>query len=324
MLFELHRHIEGSLRPETILELGRQFRIPLPADSLPALLPHITVGPDCRSLNDFLEKFRWIPAVLGDLSACARVAAECVEDAVTGGIGHLELRFSPAFMAAHHRLDPSQVAATVAASAHAAAAASGLPLVLIASITRSFGPRIAGRELAAILENRAWFSAVDLAGDELNFPAGLFEKHFDRVRDAGLAITIHAGEADGPWSVREAIDRLGATRIGHATRAIEDFRLLDMIGERGIGLECCLTSNVQTGAVPCLRDHPLRQYLDAGLLATINADDPSISGTTLLHEWEYAAPAAGLEPRHLQMASANARAVAYGPANTQSACKEIH
>jgi len=251
--------------------------------------------------------------VLGDVGACARVAAECVEDAAAEGIGYLELRFSPAYMASHHHLDPSAVAEAVAIAARTAAVRHGIRLALIGVITRSFGPRLAGRELAAILENKDFFAAVDLAGDELNFPAGLFEKHFDRVRAGGLRVTVHAGEADGPWSVREAIERLGATRIGHATRAIEDAGLIKLIGERSIGLECCLTSNLQTGVVKCLSAHPLKHYLDAGLLATINSDDPSISRITLRHELDVAAPASGLNLRHLPIAAANAQAIAYDP-----------
>ena len=157
----------------------------------------------------------------------------------------------------------------------------------------------------------AHLSALDLAGDELGWPAALFGEHFNRGRDAGLAVTVHAGEAAGPESVWSALRDLGATRIGHGVRAAEDPALLDYLGEHGIGLEMNLTSNVQTATVASYAAHPLKRYLDFGLLATINTDDPVISGIDLAHEFNLATPAAGLAPSDVALAQRNARAIAY-------------
>jgi adenosine deaminase len=187
----------------------------------------------------------------------------------------------------------------------------GVQVKLIGILSRTFGVDSATRELDALLAFQKDLVAVDLAGDEGGFPPELFETHFRRVRDAGLGVTIHAGEAAGASSIRNAIDLLGATRIGHGVRAVEDEALLDELRERKIGIECNLTSNVQTSTVPSLAAHPLKRFLEAGLLATINTDDPGISGITLDDELQTAAPAAGLSPEQILHAQQNAERIAF-------------
>ena len=155
--------------------------------------------------------------------------------------------------------------------------------------------------------------AIDLAGDELKFPAGLFREHFRRARDEGLEITVHAGEVGGPESIWAAIHELGATRIGHGIRSVEDPALVDYLGEHQIGLEISMTSNVHIGAVDSYAQHPARKILEQGLLANLNTDDPAISGIDLLHEYEVAAPMAGLSPQMTRQAQANALEMAFLP-----------
>ena len=163
----------------------------------------------------------------------------------------------------------------------------------------------------ALLTHRQHLVALDLAGDEKNYPAELFTEHFKRGRDAGWAVTVHAGEAGGAPSVWSALQKLGATRIGHCVRAADDPKLMDHLAAHHIGIEANLTSNVQTNTVPSLAAHPLRQFLDRGLLATINTDDPSISGIDLAHELKVAAPAAGLTPAQIAQAQRNALEIAF-------------
>jgi adenosine deaminase len=165
--------------------------------------------------------------------------------------------------------------------------------------------------LEALLTARDQITALDLAGDEKNWPAELFTEHFRRGRDAGWAITVHAGEAGGAPSVWAALEKLGATRIGHGIRAIDDPALLDHLRERRVGLEINLTSNVQTNTVPGFAAHPLKAFLAHGLLATINTDDPVISGIDLNHEYRIAAPAAGLSTADIIQAQRNALAIAF-------------
>jgi len=164
-----------------------------------------------------------------------------------------------------------------------------------------------------LLEHRDHLVGIDLAGDELKFPASLFQEHFKRARDEGLEITVHAGEVGGPESVWAAIRELGATRIGHGIRSVEDPALVDYLGEHRIGLEISMTSNVHIGAVDSYEQHPARLILEQGLLANLNTDDPAISGIDLQHEYEVAAPRAGLIPQMTRQAQANALEMAFLP-----------
>jgi adenosine deaminase len=313
-LIDLHRHLDGSVRLQTILDLGRLHRIPLPGNSLDELRPHVIVSTPQPGLIEFLAKFKWMTAVLADYDACRRVARENVEDAQREGIRYIELRFSPAFMADAHNLDPSRVTAAVIEGVREGEAATGVRANLIGILTRTYGPVRARRELRALLDHKNEITALDLAGDEGNWPAELFIEHFKEGREAGWQVTVHAGEAAGAQSIVTAIDQLGATRIGHAVRAVEDVAVMDLLRERHIGIEANLTSNVQTSTVPDYPSHPLKKFLESGLLATINTDDPGISGIDLAYELDVAAPAAGLDESQIIRALENAWEIAFlGP-----------
>jgi adenosine deaminase len=313
-LIDLHRHLDGSVRLETILDLGRLHKIPLPGNSLDELRPHVVVTTPQPGLIEFLAKFKWMTAVRADYDACRRVARENVEDAHREGIRYIELRFSPAFMADAHNLDPSRVTAAVIEGAREGEAATGVKANLIGILTRTYGPVRARRELRALLDHKNEITALDLAGDEGNWPAELFVEHFKEGRGAGWQVTVHAGEAAGAQSIVTAIEQLGATRIGHAVRAAEDAAVMDLLRERRIGIEANLTSNVQTSTVPDYASHPLKRFLECGLLATINTDDPGISGIDLAYELDVAAPAAGLNESQVIRALENAWEIAFlGP-----------
>ena len=316
---ELHRHLDGNVRLQTILELGRQHGIKLPGDSIATLRPHVQVEGVMPDLVSWLNKLHWMIAVLGDYEACRRIARENVEDAHAEGIDYIELRFSPYFMAGPNRLDPVKVVEAVVAGIEEGRAKTGLKVKLIGILSRTFGPEACRIELEALLTQREHLTALDLAGDEKNWPAELFVEHFRRGRDAGWAITVHAGEAGGAPSIWAALQKLGATRIGHGIRAIDDPSLLDYLAHHRIGLEINITSNVQTNTVPSFMEHPIRQFLARGLLATINTDDPVISNIDLRHEYEVAAPAAGLTPAAISQAQRNALEIAFLSAEEKAA-----
>jgi len=309
-LIDLHRHTDGSIRPATVLDLAERFDAPLPR-SLEQLRPLVQVTDPVPDLMAFLAKMDRAVSVLGDLDACARIAYECVEDARDEGVVYLETRFSPLYMARAHGLPLPGVVAAVVDGARRGERDFGVRVNLIGIMSRTFGPENATLELDALLTRRDALVALDLAGDEARFPGALFVEHFRRGRDAGWRVTVHAGEAAGAPGVRQAIRELGAERIGHGTRSYEDPALLDELAERGIGLEECLTSNVQTSTVPDLASHPLRAFLERGLLATINTDDPAVSGITLPYELTVAAPAAGLDAAQIRRARENALAIAF-------------
>jgi adenosine deaminase len=308
---DLHRHLDGNVRLETILDLGRQHNVPLPAWNLETLRPHVQITEPKPGVMSFIAKFKWPMAVLVDTDACRRIAYENIEDAKNEGIDYIELRFSPWFMAEAHSLNPTDVTEAVVDGVQAGARDFGLRTNLIGIISRTYGPLIGAKELDALLTQREAIAALDLAGDEANFPGELFREHFRRARDAGWQFTVHAGEADGVNSVWQALRELGTKRLGHAIRSIEDPALLDYIAEQQIGVESNLTSNVQTSSVPDYPSHPLKLFLEKGILATLNTDDPGISGIDLPYEYNVAAPKAGLSEAQIHQAQQNALTIAF-------------
>ena len=298
-LVELHRHLDGSIRLETILELADQHGITLPGRSVAELAPYIHIDNSAPGLMAFLDRFEHMTAVLVDVDACRRVAYENVEDAKSEGIDYIELRYSPWFMAESHGMDPAEVMEACADGVRAAERDTGVRANIIGILSRTYGAEACMKELNAILAHRDHIVGVDLAGDEFRYPAHLFKDHFKRVRDAGLQVTIHAGEADGPQSVWSAIRDLGATRIGHGFRAIEDPALVDYLAEQGIGLEICPTSNLHTSTVKDYVSHPIKSLADGGVKFCLNTDDPGISAIDIAHEYDVAAPAVGLTPEQV-------------------------
>ena len=164
--------------------------------------------------------------------------------------------------------------------------------------------------------------ALDLAGDEAKFPPELFTEHFKKGRDAGWRVTVHAGESAGPESVWNAVRLLGAERIGHGVRAMEDPKLVDFLVDQKIGVEANLTSNVQTSTVPDLASHPLGAMLERGLLVSINTDDPGVSAIDLPYEFNVAAPAAGLSRQQISKAQSNALNTAFLPAEEKQVLRK--
>jgi len=310
-LIELHHHLDGNVRLETILDLGRKHNLPLPAWDIEGLRPHVQVTGPQPGVMAFIAKFQWLVGVMVDYDAVQRIAYENVEDAHRDGIDYIELRFSPWFMAQAHGLDPTGVVESVVDGTAAGQLEFGVKVNLIGILSRTYGPDTAAKELKSLLSQRQAITALDLAGNEAHFPAHWFREHFRRARQAGWHITVHAGEIAGPESVWEALHGLGAERIGHALRALEDPLLMDYLVKQKIGVESCLTSNVQTSCVADYPVHPLRMFLEAGIPATINTDDPGISGIDLPYEYNVAAPKAGLTKRQIHQAQVNALEAAF-------------
>ena len=310
-LLDLHRHLDGSIRLETILDLAVKHDIALPANTLEGLRPYVQITEPRPGVMAFIDKFKYMIGILADYDACRRVAFENVEDAFREGINYIELRFSPYFMAQPHQLDPAGVVESVLQGLQEGREAYQIEVKAIGIISRTYGPDQGWIELESLLAYKDHITALDLAGDEVNFPGKLFLDHFQEARKAGWQITIHAGEETGPDSIWQAVEELGAERIGHGVSAIQDPLLMNYLAEHRIGLESNLTSNLQTRVVDSYQDHPLRKFLEAGILATINTDDPGISAIDLRYEYEQAAPAAGLSEEQISQAQRNALEVAF-------------
>jgi adenosine deaminase len=294
------------VRVATVLDIGRSHGVKLPADTLEELRPFCEVEGVTPSLVAFLQKFEVLKQVFIDEDAIARIAEENVEDAAREGIDYVELRCSPAFMGEQYGLDARRVLAAVCRGVRAGTARLPVRAQVIGIMSRHLGEAVCWQELeAAIALQSEGVVAIDLAGDEGNFPGTRFVRHFQRAREAGLRITVHAGEAAGPESVRQAIEELGAERIGHGVHAIEDETVLQLIAERGVAIESCPTSNVQTSTVASYKHHPLPLFLHRGLLVTLGSDDPSISAIDLPHEYRVAHDELGLTEEELRTIQLN-------------------
>ena len=194
-LTDIHIHLDGNIRPQTILELGQKHNIELPANNLQDLMPHVVVMDNAPDLVSFLAKLDWGVKVLADYDAVRRVAYENVEDAKNAGVDYTELRFSPYYMAMFNNLNLEGVVEAVVDGVQAGSRDLGVKTNLIGIMSRSFGIEKCQQELDACLAFRDQIVAMDLAGDELGKPGELFTGHFKQIRDAGFHITVHAGEA---------------------------------------------------------------------------------------------------------------------------------
>jgi adenosine deaminase len=310
-LTDLHRHLDGNIRPSTIWQLAEEFSIPLQQHSLEELIQATQVQFKTTDLLAFLQQMELGVSVLASEQACYRVAYENVEDAKGTGLTYVELRFSPVFMAQAHNLSINQVVDAVVAGCKAGSKKYGVPVNIIGILSRSYGEATCYQELQALLRAKDDIVALDLAGDEKGFPAIRFKQHFKLARDAGWNITVHAGEADGPHSIWQAIDELGATRIGHSVAAREDTRLMDFMANNNISIECCLTSNFQTGACTDIAHHPIKTFIERGIVVTLNTDDPGVSGIEIIDEYRLAREVVGLSAEQLAQIQLNGVEVAF-------------
>lgn len=285
---ELHCHLDGSIRPSTLMELGQEYGQPMPAGTAEALAS-VMAAHDVRDLDEYLRRFDITLSVMQTGDAIARIAYELVEDAAADGVRYIEVRFCPALnvrgsLSLDEVVDASLRGMMLAERDH------GTRARLIISGLRNMPPAMSLElaELAVAYRGRG-VVGFDLAGGERGNPAVVHTAAFDHARRSGLAVTVHAGEAFGPESIRQAVFDLCANRIGHGTRLFEDPELARYVNDRRITLEICLTSNVQTHVVPGYDAHPLRVYFEHGMSIALNTDNRLISGTTLTDEYFHAA-----------------------------------
>jgi len=283
---ELHRHLEGSLRLDTMLDIATQHGITIPADVLRLSTLVQIQEEDKLTFQNFLSKFNTLRLFYRSPDVIHRITREAIEDAAKDNVKYMELRFTPVALSRAERFPLHDVIDWVLSSAKDAGEKHGVTVRLIASVNR--------HESTELAEQVAWLAAdhvkdglvaLDLAGNEADFPSQPFYGIFKEAKQAGLHMTIHAGEWGPAYNVREAIEEIGAERIGHGVRVLEDESIVKLARERQTAFEVCITSNYQSGVFESLETHPLVNMLDAGLNVTINTDDPSISRITLSHEY---------------------------------------
>lgn len=283
---ELHRHLEGSLRLSTMLDIARKHGVTVPVSMLNLSGLVQVQDKDPLTFSNFLEKFKTLRLFYKSPDVIHRVTREAVEDAAKDNVRYLELRFTPVALSRAEGFPLHDVMDWVITSAGEAARTFGIKVGLIASVNRHESPELAEQVAWLAVEHmKHGLLGLDLAGNEAEFKSAPFYEIFKEARQAGLRITIHAGEWGPAENVRDAIENLGADRIGHGVRVLEDASVTALAREREIAFEVCPTSNFQTGVVKEFENHPLPRMIDAGLRVTINTDDPSISRITLSHEF---------------------------------------
>jgi adenosine deaminase len=281
---DLHVHLDGSVRVDTLLELAAEQGVALPFQDPVALEDHMHVQ-DARDLVDYLARFDITLSVMQRADALERIAFELAEDAAAENVRYMEVRFSPLL----HQQDGLSMEESVEAPLRGlrrAQEAFGIRTGVIVCGIRNMSPHTSMglADLTVAFKHRG-VVAFDLAGAEYNNPAKMHRESFYRVGNANVATTIHAGEAFGPESIHQALHYCNANRIGHGTRLFEDPELMRYVNDFRVPLEICLTSNVQTRAVASFADHPLRLYYDEGLVVTLNTDNRLMSGTTVTEEY---------------------------------------
>jgi adenosine deaminase len=281
---ELHVHLDGSLRPATMLELAEARGVPMPASD-PAGLAVAVRADGAEDLEDYLRVFELTLSVLQDAEALERVAFELAEDNAREGVRVLEVRFSPV-LNTRGGLGWDAVMEAVVAGLRRAEAAYELRTGVIVCALRHLEPSVSIQlaELAVRWQGRGAVG-FDLAAGEAGHPARNHSAAFRLAAKGGLWRTVHAGEAWGPESIRQALVDGRAERIGHGTRLYEDPDLERYVLDHRIPLEVCLTSNVQTGVAPSYAGHPVRRYFDLGIPLTFCTDNRLVSGTTLTDEY---------------------------------------
>ncbi len=286
---ELHRHLECSIRPSTLRELLKLAGFDVPADPKAFSNLYLVTEP-MDDLESVLRKFLATQKVLSTEKILERIAYEAVEDAFNEGIRILELRYAPTFVQqGHENLSFDQIHQAFCRGLDRARKQFPVAVGLIAIIQRILPVSEGKRVTDFVIANRDTFIGIDLADNEVGFDSKPFAPLFEKARAAGVHVTIHSGEADVPGSsnfVRDAIEILGAERIGHGVQIYQSPEMIDFVKSKRVPLELCPTSNWLTHAVKSLSQHPIRQLMEAGVDVTLNSDDPGVFGIDLTNEYQ--------------------------------------
>ena len=311
-LIDLHLHLDGSLSLASVRDLAQLQNIAVEPDD-EKLLNMLQVGPDCRDLNEYLEKFAFPCSLLQKSEAITRSVENLRRELKEQGLLYAEIRFAPQLHTLQGLTQHQVVEAAVKGLK-----ADGVRANLILCCMRGDGNREENLETVRLTAEflGKGVCAADLAGAEALFATGMFEDVFALARELGIPYTIHAGEAAGPESVYKALE-FGALRLGHGVRSVEDPALLEHLAREGVTLELCPTSNLNTSIFPCIEAYPLIPLMEAGVRVTVNTDNTTVSGVSLRSEWEKVITAFHLTPEQIRSLQKNAAEAIFADAATK-------
>lgn len=317
-VIDLHLHLDGSLSLASVKQLAAMQNIPLPETDT-EILHLLQVSPNCRDLNEYLEKFAFPCSLLQTEEGLRTAVYNLCEELQAQGLLYAEIRFAPQL-----HTEKGLTQAEVTAAAIAGMQKSDFRANLILCCMR--GNDNLAENLETIRTAKTFLGkgvcAADLAGAEALFPTDDFEDVFALAAALGVPFTLHAGEADGAASVSKAL-AFGASRIGHGVRSIEDPAVLQYLSKTGIALELCPTSNLQTNMFQTLAEYPIHALLDAGVTLTLNTDNMSVSHTTLAAEYQQIADTFHFTEKELQRFALNAAEASFAAPETKQYLKQM-
>lgn len=320
---DLHCHLSGSIRPETILEIAKLEGIPHHTDDLEEFQGYVQVPGECKSLKEYLERFELTLSVMQKKEYLKRIAYELIEDVSKQNVLYLEIRFAP-FFHLNGGLTFDQAVEAVLAGMEEGRRDFGVLSNLILILMRHHSPE---RSIEAVKLGRKFLGrgvvAIDLAGNEHDFPPELHKEAFQLAKDYGFHRTVHAGETGIPGNIITAVRDLYAERIGHGVHAYRDREVYDFVRESRIPLELCVTSNIQTKAIESYSDHPIRRYLEDGVVVTANTDNMTVSNTDLNQEYERLVREVGLSLENLGKVILNGLEVSFASDEDKEHLREL-
>lgn len=284
---ELHCHLDGSVRPETILDIALKENIEVPTTDINEFEKYVKVTDKCNCLKEYLDKFELATKVMQKSEYLYRITSELIEDMSKNNVRYIEIRFAP-LKHIEGGMTPEQVIDAVLQATKDGRKKYGVISNLILCAMRHESSE-ESKKLVEISKKYIGKGvvAVDLAGNEQDFPPEIHKEAFDMAKESGLHCTIHAGETGIQENIIKSIEILHAERIGHGVDAFKDKKIVEYLKQKRIPLEVCITSNVNTKAVASYETHPVKEYLDKGLIITVNTDNTTVSGISIIDEFEY-------------------------------------
>jgi adenosine deaminase len=311
---EIHIHLEGAIRTQTIIDVAKEYNLKLPAYEVNELDKHVKVNDQMRDLHAVLEAFDIFQRSIASPQVVERIAWELFEDAAAQNIKLFEVRFSPDWAFHGHNLDWDACLEGLLRAKERAEKEFDMAIGYIAITSRSMGPQSCVKTVDWAIRHKGYILGIDLADSEKDFPLREFVGSVIKAKGAGLKVTIHSGE-DSPASfVRETIELAAPDRIGHGIHAIEDMQVVELLKERNITLEVNPWSNYLTSAVQTIEEHPLKKLFDLGVKVTINSDDPEVLETNLNNEYRIAHEVLGMDMEEIATCNRYAYEASFIPA----------
>ena len=291
---EIHIHLEGAIRTQTIIDIAKEYNLKLPSYEVSELDKHVKIYDQMRDLETVLAAFAIFQNSITSPKVVERIAWELFEDSARQNIKLLEVRFSPDWAFHGHHLNWDKCLEGLLRAKEQAEREFDMAIGYIAITSRSMGPKSCVKTVDWAIRHKNEFVGVDLADSERDFPLREFIQPIQQAKEAGLKVTIHTGEDTPASFVKETIELANPDRIGHGIHAVEDMQVVELVKERGITLEINPWSNYLTNSVRTIEEHPLRKLFDLGVRVTINSDDPEVLETNLNNEYRIAHEVLGM------------------------------